>query len=77
MLRLDKTVTRKTTLHADHSVQEAEDAARWRAMPREQRQEVLAFLRQQARVLRAFRDLGREQDRGRNAGDSTTIESLI
>ncbi|OGX90359.1 hypothetical protein [Hymenobacter coccineus] len=66
MLRLDKTVIRKTTLHADHSVQDAEDAARWRAMTTEQRQEVLAYLRHQARTLRALRDLGREQDHSVN-----------
>ncbi len=51
MLRLDKTVIRKTTLHADQDVEDVENAARWRAMTTEQRQEVLAFLRQQARFL--------------------------
>ena len=42
MLRLDKTVTRKTTLHADH---DEEDLARWQAMSSAEKQEVLEYLR--------------------------------
>ncbi|HEX8505397.1 MAG TPA: hypothetical protein VF630_08520 [Hymenobacter sp.] len=72
MLRLDKTVSRKTTLHADH---DAEDRARWQTMTVNEKQEVLAYLRQQARCLHALREVGRQQDRSRNTADLANGET--
>jgi len=69
MLRLDKTVTRKTTLHAD---QDEEDLARWQAMSSAEKQEVLEYLRYQAKTLHALCELGRQQDRDKNVGHSAT-----
>lgn len=71
MLRLDKTEYRVVPLHHD---QDAEDRARWQLMSSEERQEVLAYLRQQARVLHALRDLGRQQDRNGKAGNVANNE---
>ncbi|WP_188563087.1 hypothetical protein [Hymenobacter frigidus] len=71
MLRLDKTVTRKTTLHAD---QNAEDRAHWQKMSFAEKREVVEHLRHQAETLRALRELGRQQDFSRNAVDLTNSE---
>jgi predicted Fe-S protein YdhL (DUF1289 family) len=61
MLRLDKTVTRKTTLHADH---DAEDLARWQTMTAAEKQEVLEYLRWQAKALHAISKLPRSSTAG-------------
>ncbi|MGI4884438.1 MAG: hypothetical protein ACRYFR_05705 [Janthinobacterium lividum] len=71
MLRLDKTATRKTTLHADHS---AKDAPRWQTMTAEEKQEVPVYLRWQAKSLRAIREVCRQQDRDKGAGQSANGE---
>ena len=60
MLRLDKTVSRKTTLHADH---DAEDRTRWQAMSFSEKREVVLVLQQRTHMLRAWS----EQERNRNA----------
>ena len=57
MLRLDKTVTRKTTLHADH---DAEDWARWQEMSFSEKREVVEHLRHQVGVLYALREVGHQ-----------------
>ena len=67
MLRLNKTISRKTTLHADH---DEEDLARWQAMSSAEKQEVLEYLRCQAKTLHALCELGRQQDRDKNVGYS-------
>ena len=72
MLRLDKTVSRKTTLHADH---DAEDRARWQGMSFAEKREVVEYLRHQTKCLQALCDSGREQDRNRNATGVTTGET--
>ena len=64
MLRLDKTISRKTTLHADH---DAEDRARWQAMSFTEKREVVLVLQQRIKVLRVLSEQGREQDRNKNA----------
>ena len=64
MLRLDKTVSRKTTLHADH---DAEDRARWRAMPFAEKREIVWHLQQRRRELQVLCEQGREQNRLKNA----------
>ena len=73
MLRLDKTLTRKTTLPAD---QDAEDWARWQEMSFSEKREVAEHLRHQAGVLHALREVGRQQDRNRNAADLTNGKTL-
>ena len=73
MLRLDKTLTRKTILHADH---DAEDWARWQEMSFFEKREVVEHLRQQAGVLQALREVGRQQDLNRNAADLTNGKTL-
>lgn len=65
MLRLDKTISRKTTLHAD---QDAEERARWQAMSFTEKREIVAVLQQRRRELRALCKAGREQDRNKNTG---------
>ena len=67
MPRLDKTVTRKTTLHADH---DEEERARWQAMSFTEKREVVAVLQQRRRTLHALCEQGREDDRNKNAGHS-------
>ena len=73
MLRLDKTVTRKTTLHAD---QDAEDWARWQETSFFEKREVVEHLRHQAGVPHALREVGHQQDRNRNAADLTNGKTL-
>ena len=68
MLRLDKTITRETTLHAD---QDAEDWVRWQETPFSEKREVVEHLRHQVGVLHALREVGHQQDRNRNAADLT------
>ena len=43
MLHFDKTVTRKTTLHADH---DAEDRARWQVISFTEKREIVWHLQQ-------------------------------
>ena len=68
MLRLDKTVTRKTTLHAD---QEAEDRARWQAMSFTEKREVVLVLQQRRNMLHAWSEQGRKQDRRKTTSEPT------
>ena len=68
MLRLDKTVTRKTTLHAD---QEAEDSARWQAMSFTEKREVVLVLQQRRNMLHAWSEQGRKQDRRKTTSEPT------
>ena len=64
MLRLDKTITRKVPLHYD---QDAEDRARWQAMSFAEKRGVVWHLQQRQQELHAIREVGRKQDRRRNA----------
>lgn len=72
MLCLDKIVSRMVPLRHD---QDAEDAARWQKMTADEKCEVLAYLRWQAKSLHAIREVGRNQDRKRSAVNSKNTES--
>ena len=64
MFHLDKTVTRKTTLHADH---DAEDRTRWQVMSFTEKREIVWHLQQRNRELHALCEQGREQDQPKSA----------
>ena len=63
MLRLDKTVSRKVSLHYD---EDAENRARWQAMSFAEKREIVWHLQQRRRELHALCEQGREDDRNKN-----------
>ena len=73
MLRLDKTISRKTTLHADH---DAEDRARWQAISIAEKREVVEYLQHQTKCLEALCETGRKQELDRSATSSKDADSV-
>ena len=68
MLRLDKTISRKTTLHADH---DAENRARWQVMSFAEKREVVLVLQQRRNMLHAWSEQGREQGQRKTTSEPT------
>ena len=64
MLRLDKTVSRKVSLHYD---EDAENRARWQTMSFTEKREIIWHLQQRRRELHALCEQGRKQDQNKDA----------
>lgn len=67
MLRLDKTISRKTTLHDD---QDADDRAYWASRTTEQRLKILEYLRHQRKMLEALSKLPHLPQKNKASGSS-------
>ena len=75
MLRLDKTVSRKTTLHADQESEDVENRARWQAMSFAEKREIVWYLQQQRQTLQALCEQGQWDAQNKNVFHSENGES--